>query len=149
MANDHNWIELPSISEIDEIEKQRQKAIDSLEIFDNQVKCQGCQELKAIIKDDSMLISAANSRRIAYLKSTIKQIERFHIPARGYPNHVAKKEREELANLLKEEEQQKRDIVRRLPLYSSKISGYRFLCSKCYDECERIEREREKEKRIT
>jgi hypothetical protein len=42
-----------------------------------------------------------------------------------------KREREELAYLLKEQE--KRDILRRLPLYSSKITGYRWLCSSCYD----------------
>jgi hypothetical protein len=82
------WIQLPSISEIEAMKKQRQKAIDSLEIIeDKYVRCQACGELKGIMKDDSKLISSANSRRIAQLKAMIKQIER-----------------EDLAILLKEEE---------------------------------------------
>ena len=32
---------------------------------------------------------------------------------------------------------QVRDILRRLPLHSSRMTGYRWVCSKCWDETER------------
>jgi two-component SAPR family response regulator len=38
--------------------------------------------------------------------------------------------KQELAELL---EEAKADALRRLPLYSCKITGFRFMCSKCYD----------------
>ncbi len=60
----------------------------------------------------------------------IRQSEKYHVG--GASNDVCKKEREELKDLLEEEKQ--KDILRRLPLYSSKITNYRWLCSKCYDE---------------
>jgi hypothetical protein len=44
---------------------------------------------------------------------------------------TCKQLKEELADLLTEEAQ--REKLRSLPLYSSKITGYRFLCSHCYD----------------
>jgi hypothetical protein len=37
----------------------------------------------------------------------------------------------ELAELL--EEEAKADALRRLPLYSCRITGWKFVCSKCYD----------------
>ena len=37
----------------------------------------------------------------------------------------------ELADLL--EEDAKADKLRRLPLYSCKITGWKFVCSKCYE----------------
>jgi hypothetical protein len=36
----------------------------------------------------------------------------------------------ELAELL---EEAKADALRRLPLYSCRITGFKFVCSKCYD----------------
>jgi hypothetical protein len=37
----------------------------------------------------------------------------------------------ELAELL--EEEAKADALRRLPLYSCRITGFKFVCSRCYD----------------
>jgi hypothetical protein len=48
-----------------------------------------------------------------------------------FHTNTCKVEKEELAALLEEDKQ--KEILRRLPLYSSKITGYRFLCSKCYE----------------
>jgi hypothetical protein len=39
--------------------------------------------------------------------------------------------KQELADLL--EEDAKYDKLRSLPLYSCKITGFKFACSKCYD----------------
>jgi hypothetical protein len=40
--------------------------------------------------------------------------------------------KQELADLL--EEEAKADALRRLHLYSCRITGFKFVCSKCYDE---------------
>ena len=45
---------------------------------------------------------------------------------------ICKSERQELAELLKEE--QSKEFLRRLPLYSAKITGYKYVCSKCWDQ---------------
>jgi hypothetical protein len=58
----------------------------------------------------------------------IRQSEKYHI-GRGYS---CQKEREELTELLKEES--KTDILRRIPLHSSRMSDFKFLCGRCYDE---------------
>ena len=39
--------------------------------------------------------------------------------------------KQELAELL--EEEAKADALRLLPLYSCRITGFKFVCSKCYD----------------
>lgn len=132
-----NYIDLPSI---EALENQRQKAVDELEIIDDKyVKCQECGELKPIITDSALMIRCHTSR-ISQLKSMIKQIEKYNIPSRGYPNHIARKEREELKELL--EEEKKREITKRIPLYSSKLTGYRWYCSKCYEQEEQKQREK-------
>jgi hypothetical protein len=41
------------------------------------------------------------------------------------------KSKQELAYILKEEE--KNDLVTRLPLYSSRMTGYKWICSECWD----------------
>jgi hypothetical protein len=46
-------------------------------------------------------------------------------------NVVVKQLKEELAGLL--EEDAKTDKLRSLPLYSCRITGWKFVCSKCYD----------------
>jgi hypothetical protein len=129
-SGNHNFVEIPSMDQVEAMDKQRQEAIESLQIVNGMVQCQGkCGQLYPIIKkDDPFKLSSSNlTGRIAQLRSIIKQIERHHI---GSTN--ANKEKEELKQL--EEEDKQREILRRLPLYSSKISGYRFLCSNCYDE---------------
>jgi hypothetical protein len=60
------YVELPSLEEIEEMDKQRSKAIESLEISDDggHVKCQGCGNLQPIIKDNTKLITTANSENL-------------------------------------------------------------------------------------
>jgi hypothetical protein len=67
----------------------------------------------------------------------IKQIEKQHI---GGIN--AKKEKQELAELLEQEKQ--KDIFRRLPLVSSRVTGYRWFCSSCYDKAYWVSRRTKK-----
>jgi len=45
---------------------------------------------------------------------------------------IDKSTKDELAQLTKEEQEQ--DILKKLRLYSSKVTRYRFFCSACYDE---------------
>jgi hypothetical protein len=46
-------------------------------------------------------------------------------------NNNVKQLKQEPADLLEEDD--KADKLRRLPLYSCGITGWKFLCSKCYD----------------
>jgi hypothetical protein len=129
----NNPVELPSLEEIAAIDQQRQKAIEHLEIIDGHVRCQSCGTLFRMNDNSSKTIC----KRIYQLQAMIKQIETHDLSGTS-----AKKEKQELADLL--EENRKRDLVRRLPLYSSKITGYSWFCSKCYDECDQREREERK-----
>jgi hypothetical protein len=144
-----NYKPIPSIEEIEEMDKQREKAIESLEISGRgankkKVKCQRCGNLQPIVKqnDSKRLLPSVNSGRITYLRKRIKWVE-------NHPHYVnsnkssCEAERQELAELL--EEDKKRDILRRIPLYSCKITGYRFVCSKCYDEAYLSEQQKRKE----
>ncbi|MFL6318596.1 MAG: hypothetical protein ACJ71K_18250 [Nitrososphaeraceae archaeon] len=66
-----------------------------------------------------------HSNRIAILEKQIKWAER-------YSTENSKQLKEELAELLKEE--QEREVLRKLPLYSSRVTGYRWVCSRCWDQ---------------
>jgi hypothetical protein len=128
--SNRNWILLPSLNEIEEIEKQRQKAIETLEIDSKQntVKCQSCQNWWPMIKDDSKLTSArANAVKIKQLQNAITIAEKYHPDG-----STCKREKDELKQLIEEEKQ--KDKLRKLPLYSNKMTGYKFLCGKCFDE---------------
>ncbi|SRR6266487_5568276 len=126
----HKYVEIPSLEEIADMEKQRQDAIESLEISNGLVKCQGrCGALYPIIKKSDATTSS-NSYRIARLQSMIKQSEKVKV--RGYS---CKNERQELADLLKEEE--KMNVLRKLPFCSSRLTDYKWYCSNCYDEVEK------------
>ena len=119
-------IDLPSIEEIKEIERKRQVAIDSLEIIDNHhVKCQKCQSLVPIKR-----LPRSHSSRIITIEKKIKKVERYH--GNNNSSSTYKQLKEELATLL--EEENKNDILRSLPLYSSRISNFKFLCSSCFEE---------------
>ena len=97
------------------MERERSKAIESLEITDGYVKCQSCGTLKPIIKDDSKLTSSDESKKIHRLRMQIKRIEKYNFG--GGISAAAVKEKAELAALL--EQQKKNDIFRRIPLYPS------------------------------
>jgi hypothetical protein len=120
-----NPVELPSMEEIAAMDKLREDAINSLEISGNSVKCQQCSAYIPIVGR----LQRPHGDRISVLQKQIKCAEIYH---NSTDYNICKNEREELAELLKEEN--KRDRLRSIPLYSSKISGYRFVCSKCWDQ---------------
>ncbi|MFL6330360.1 MAG: hypothetical protein ACJ705_05035 [Nitrososphaeraceae archaeon] len=122
--------ELPSLQEIEEMDRQKSQAIESLEIFNHSIKCQKCGMVVPIIGK----LSKPNSNRIAVLEKRIKWLENYsrgNINRHYYINDV-KQLKAELAELL--EEDAKADKLRCLPLYSCRITGWKFVCSKCYDE---------------
>jgi hypothetical protein len=74
------------------------------------------------------LTTKPNSNRIAVLQKRIKWVENYsHISNINDLEEL----KAELAELL--EEDAKADKLRSLPLYSCRITGWKFVCSKCYD----------------
>jgi hypothetical protein len=71
------------------------------------------------------------SNRIAVLERQIKWLENYSRGNNGKSSSdVVKQLKQELAALL---EDAKADKLRNLPLYSYRITGWKFVCSKCYD----------------
>jgi hypothetical protein len=103
--------ELPSLEEIEQMERQRLQAIESLQITGHSVKCQRCRVAVPIVGK----LTKISNDRISILQKR-KWIENY---SRSYNNLKALKE--ELANLL--EEDAKDDKLRCLPLYSCSITG--------------------------
>jgi hypothetical protein len=134
---DHNHIELPSMEEVDAIEKQRSRATESLEISDGFCKCQGCGSLKPLLSDNAKLVRSTESKQIHRLRAIIKRIEKYNFGG----DISTKDQRQELSQLL--EEEKKKDVFRRLPLYSSSATRYFFYCSKCYDTAYSLRRKKE------
>jgi hypothetical protein len=132
-SSNHNFIPLPSMEEIEKMDQQRTKAIESLEISEDQkqVKCQGCGRLQPIINDDSRLTNSALTGRIVQLENRIRYDEKkYH----HHGSDKCEKEKAELADLLEQEKKEKKDILRRIPLYSNRTTGFRFVCSRCWEE---------------
>ena len=133
----NNVIELPSLEEIEKMDKQQQNALESLEISitdyekTSYVKCQKCGRRIAMFQKSPRSYSVSN--RITVLEKQIKQDEirnnHYHNNNNDYNDIMESKQ--ELADLLKEEE--KNDLVTRLPLYSSRMTGYKWICSECWD----------------
>ena len=125
-------VRVPSMEQIEEMDRLRSSYIESLE-FDNKqnnVKCQGCGSLYPVIKQNEfnrLTGSEPKRNRIFYLQKVIEQAEKYHI---GGINGC-KNEKQELKSLLDYERQN--ELLRRLPLYSNRMTGFRFLCSTCYD----------------
>jgi hypothetical protein len=113
---------------------QRSRAIESLQISDNYVKCQKCGVAVPLLNFDQ---AKPKSNRIAALKRQIMWIEEHHHLHRRHGNTnnnnnaAVKQLKQELADLL--EEDAEADKLRNLPLYSCRITGWKFVCSKCYD----------------
>jgi peptide subunit release factor RF-3 len=89
------------MDQIAEMDKQRQKAIELLDISEDHVKCQGCGSLWPIVKDDSTkkLVASNRSGRIHDLQKRIRLSEGY------FHANTCKAEKEELAALLEEEKQ--------------------------------------------
>jgi hypothetical protein len=64
-------VEIPSLEEVEKMERQRSQAIEALEISDNMVKCQRCRNAIPIVGKTSR---PANDR-VAILQARIKWIE--------------------------------------------------------------------------
>ena len=69
--------ELPSLQEIEEMDRQRLQAIESLEIHDHSVKCQGCGNAVPIVSK----LTGTNNDRIAILQKSIRWMKTTHILA--------------------------------------------------------------------
>jgi starvation-inducible outer membrane lipoprotein len=76
MSKANNAIELPSLEEMEEMDRQQQKTIESLEISDNRkyVKCPKCGRLVAMFKN--ILKPHSVSNRIVTLQRHIKWAEK-------------------------------------------------------------------------
>jgi hypothetical protein len=108
---------LPSLEEVEEMDRQRSQSIESLEISNNSVKCQKCDIAVPIVGK----LTKINNDRIGILQKRIKWIEEHY-----YYHHRGKHEdikvlKQELAELL--EEDAKYDELRSLPLYGCRITG--------------------------
>jgi hypothetical protein len=120
-SNFSNPVELPSIQIGDVADRQQEEAIQKLEISEDgqYVKCQSCH------KDIKMVGKLPNPKRarIATIQRRIAWLENY---PHGNNNDSVKQLKEELADLL--EEDAKADKLRSLPLYSCRITGWKFVC---------------------
>lgn len=131
----YNPIELPSMQEIEEMDKLQQEAIQSIEISGSgespqSVKCQSCGAFVPIYGK----LQRLHPKRIIALRNQIKCAEQYFFNHHEDKAQLLKQEREELAELIREE--QSKELLRRLPLYSAKITGYKYVCSSCWDKAE-------------
>jgi hypothetical protein len=139
----NNPIELPPMQIANAADRAKEEAIAALEISKDgkYAKCQCCgQNIRIVGK-----MARPQNDRIATLEKRIRYLEKY---PRGGNNTAAveiKHAKEELADLLKEEE--KRDKLRSIPLLSSKITGYRLFCHSCWDQAYLLDRERRKKER--
>jgi hypothetical protein len=76
-------------------------------------------------------LTKVSNDRIAVLQKRIKWIENYPRGNNTRSDNDLKQLQAELAELL--EEDAKADKLRSLPLYSCRITGWKFVCSKCYD----------------
>jgi hypothetical protein len=125
----HTWIELPSSEEIEASDSQREQAIESLlsELSASSIESVRCQQCRVPVSiPPPSVLKTGYSNRIITLQRRLKYaLER-------YPNSDGCRQlKHELSDLLKK--QAKRDIIRRLPLVSTKATGYKYVCSACFD----------------
>jgi hypothetical protein len=120
-------IELPSIEQIEKIELLQKRALESLEIIDNSVKCQRCSNFIPITANQTPKFEK-KGRRICSLKHRISFIE-----SHGYHNKVEdlKQLKQEYAELLEEDE--RADRLRNLNLISCKLTKWLYVCNNCFD----------------
>jgi hypothetical protein len=108
------------------MEKQRSLAIEALEISSDYVKCQKCSMDIPIVGK----LARPHNDRVAILQKRIRWMENYYHGNRSNANDL-KLLKAELAELL--EEDAKTNLLRCLPLYSCRITGWKFVCSRCYD----------------
>ncbi|MFL6412703.1 MAG: hypothetical protein ACJ71K_15865 [Nitrososphaeraceae archaeon] len=124
----NEYFELPSLEEIEEMDRKQSQAIESLHIYDHHsVKCQK-RGIAIPIVDK---LARPHYDRIAILQKRIKWIENYNHGNNSNKNDDLRQVKAELADLL--EEDAKADKLRSIPLYSCRITGFKFVCSRCYD----------------
>ena len=87
----------------------------------------------------------SSSNRIVTLERQIKWVEKNNSNNNNNnDDDDVNRLKQQLANLLKEEE--KNDLLRRLPLYNSRMTGYKWICSECWDQVYWLSRQIKKTK---
>jgi hypothetical protein len=130
--NDH--FELPSLEQIEQMEKQWSEAIQALEISNDSVKCQTCGIAVPLLK---RLTTKPNSIRTEALQNRIRWMEKNYSRdiSRGNSSVLnindLKNMKRELAELL--EKEAKADKLRSLPLYSCRATHWKHVCSNCFE----------------
>jgi hypothetical protein len=97
----NDTFELPSLQEIEEMDRQRSYAIESLETSDHSVKCQKCGTAVPIVGK----LPKPHPNRVAILQKRIKWLENYsrgNINRPSYINDI-KALKQELADLLEED----------------------------------------------
>jgi hypothetical protein len=122
----YNPFESPSLEQIEEMERQQSQAVEALEISipevgePRNVKCQRCGAPVPIVAK----MSRPHKDRVVHLQTRLKWMENHQ--------HICKKEdveatKQELEELLQKDA--KADKLQNLPLYSTRITGWKFVCS--------------------
>ena len=91
------------------------------------LSCQKCGITVPLLR----ALTKSRSNRIDALQKQIHWIERYRRGNNTIKDDDLKQLKVELAELL--EEASKIDKLRRLPLYSCRITGWKFVCSRCHD----------------
>ena len=133
-------VELPDIQDIEKMDRDKSEAIEALQISDHSVKCQRCGNSYRIAE------KAIASWRIGRLQRRISHAQAHGVDTNNTDSSW-KQDKQELEQLLAEEE--KKNFLSRLPLYSSSITHYRFFCSICYDNAYRSRRRKKKARILT
>jgi hypothetical protein len=84
-----------------------------------------------VVEEGGGLARPPHGNRITLLEHRIKWIETHPRLLKDSINNSIKQLKQELTELL--EEEAKADKLRSLPLYSCRITSWKFVCSKCYD----------------
>jgi adenine-specific DNA methylase len=116
--------ELPSLQEIEEMDRQLSYAIESLEIFDHSVRCQRCGMAVPIV--GRLTMTTAKNDRITVLEKRIKWLQNYSHGKFRSDNNDVKQLKQELAELL--EEDAKADKLRSLPCIAAKLLAGNSYC---------------------
>jgi hypothetical protein len=120
-----NPVELPSLEEIQQMDRKRLEAIELLEISNSHVKCQRCGN--AIPLGPKYIRSFKNDRIGVLERRIIWLEEHYHYTE---DDEEIKAIKAEVADLQAEDAEY--DILRSLPLYSTEITRFKFVCGDCF-----------------
>lgn len=137
LAQKHNARELPSLEEIKvTIDEPSEKAIQALKISadKSKIKCQCCSTWLPIRKDLQAGLAGRDSTggdsKIAKLKANIKRSEEY---GRLIGIKIDCKSRKEKLAYLLGEHKKIESFLRKIPMYSTSSTGYKWYCSSCFD----------------